>query len=362
VSLLRRILTLGQSGNSAAPSNDVDLVSVRIQRLKPPRLLGIDTHLAAKPWSARRLLGLFREAERYPNEGTFRDARHARHCLSRFWLNAPIDELEILYSSEIGDAQRRLLAGPLPSQDLTRDEREWRDKLASLLLENFNRPERINLILALMPYYAPSAFQVEQAVEQVPEWLLADYASHCDPDIYQQRSRTPAALPNGRSQEPDITNLAPQLWYRRGAEALADFEDADYCARLQALINLYRIDPSDNEVVASLRDLRLCMGQVWLDVNADSIDNLYASSFGQLYQSLLRSGFGNSPLNEQDAELREQLKPLVADLSESGAVNALLAALLFFPPARIQPGGGTEYLPGWLLTLLNSLSGDNPSR
>lgn len=124
--------------------------------------------------------------------------------------------------------------------------------------------------------------------------------------------------------------------------------------RMTGLINLYTIDPSDVEVRRELIGLRRQLGQIWLDVNPAQIQQLYQSSFGSLYRNLLSSGFSRDPLIPEDQQLRQQLAPFVANMTQPRALNALLAALPFYPPGKIQFGGGEQFIPAWLLSELNA--------
>jgi hypothetical protein len=126
---------------------------------------------------------------------------------------------------------------------------------------------------------------------------------------------------------------------------------------MNGLINLYTIDPSDTEVKRELIILRRQMGQIWLDLNPAQVQALYQSSFGQLYRNFLGCGFSREGLLAEDQTLRSQLARYVSNMAQSKAINALLAALPFFTPGRIQFGGGEQFIPPWLLADINVLNG-----
>ena len=136
---------------------------------------------------------------------------------------------------------------------------------------------------------------------------------------------------------------------RRGNEALALVQNQEFIGRMSGLINLYSIDPSDLEVKRELIGLRRQMGQIWLDVNPAQVQALYQSSFGQLYRNFLSCGFAQEALLPDDQQLRTQLAQVVGNMAQPRALNALLAALPFFQPGRIQFGGGEQFIPPWLL-------------
>jgi len=47
----------------------------------------------------------------------------------------------------------------------------------------------------------------------------------------------------------------------------------------------------------------------------------------------------------------------VGNMAQPKAINALLAALPFFTPGRIQFGGGEQFIPAWLMADINALNG-----
>lgn len=65
-------------------------------------------------------------------------------------------------------------------------------------------------------------------------------------------------------------------------------------------------------------------------------------------------GFGQELVDASDQQARQRLAPLVEDLRAPGAINALLAALLYYPLASIEIEDGNA-LPAWLLEELRSL-------
>lgn len=364
MSFLSRLLGRGsrRRGGSLSGADAVDLVSGPRPRFKAPRRIGIDTSLSLRPWSLARLMAIFREANRFPSEGSLGDARYARHCLSRFWLAAPIDLLEELYAGAAGEAQQELLGGPLPQQDLAADESEWRQELSRRLSEDFSVPERWNIFLAAMPFYPPGGMKVDNPELQLPDWLLLDYTRFCDPSLAVEDRPRPAlsgsvtTLTSGTATRVPPAAPRPQLWHERTAEVVAQFENEEFLIRQQGLLNLFAIDPSDEEVIEELSRLRRQLGQLWLNVNAEQLEDLYRSSVGELWRDLLQSGFGNAPLSRDDQSLRSELSPLVEDLERPGAIQALLAVVPFFPPGRVELEDDNDALPDWLRRELSQLA------
>ena len=327
------------------------------------------------PWSTSRLCSILQTFQSNPTIHFSQEARLARQCLSQFWLQAPVDQLESFYTSGVGECFRLLLASGLAQLDLTREEQVWKDTLADRLAQAFSRPETTNVLLALMPYYPPGKMRVADPMTQIPAWLLQDYARLFDPELLQ-RIWQPAGLlaPAGQAYGPaprlgltnpvpaapaaPAANPLPRLSRQRGAEALAAVQEVDFQRRMSGLINLFVIDPTDANVVENLIELRRLLGQIWLDAQPSQLQALYTSAgFGRLYRELLSSGFSRLNLIDQDRYLRNQLAVLVADMSQPGSISALMAALPFYPPGKIAFGGGEQHMPGWLVQEIGTIYG-----
>lgn len=339
------------------------------------------------PWSATRLAGIFKDLQTEPNGRAIGEARRARQCLSKFWLQAPVDQLEFLYRSPVGQCYRMLLKTKLPGMPLLTEEQQWREGLAHKLSRTVNRPESVNLLLAAMPYFERGKMRLMNATDVVPQWLLGDYSALFDPGLarlltrtagllgpagtaaagrpvapQQLKARGPIAAAAGMAGAPvaqaDKQQIPlPVMAQRRGNDALALVQNQDFIGRMSGLINLYTIDPADAEVKRELIGLRRQIGQIWLDLNPAQIQALYQSSFGQLYRNFLGCGFSREGLLPEDQQLRTQLARYVGNMAQPKAINALLAALPFFTPGRIQFGGGEQFIPAWLMADINALNG-----
>ena len=98
----------------------VDLVEPRDLPVPVPKRVGLDRWQLVQPWSIARLTSLFREATHQPSESTLLAARVARHRLSSFWIEAPVDHLQHLYEGNLGALQQLLLESPLTPLRVTR--------------------------------------------------------------------------------------------------------------------------------------------------------------------------------------------------------------------------------------------------
>ncbi|KEF41551.1 MAG: hypothetical protein ER33_10725 [Cyanobium sp. CACIAM 14] len=336
--------------------------------------LEMSRHPQVMPWSAARLATIFMDFAHEATPTRLAEARLARQCLSQFWLSAPIDALELLYGSTIGNCYRQMISTDLAAQPLLRDEEAWRDYLSQRLFSGFQRPEMANILLAVMPYFRRGKMTVRDCEQNVPAWLLEDYASLFEPEILP-RLRQPSPLnrkalaPAGHrseritasqgvagptAEEPDVPPL-PRLSAHTGPQALQLTTSEEFLTRLNGMLNLFEIDPDDDAILQELAGFRRQMGQIWLDTPDEQLQPLFGSAFGDLYRKLLRSGYAGTPLAEEDRQLRAELARYVRNMTRPKATQVVLAVLPFFPPGKIGFAGGEQFMPQWLLGALPSL-------
>ncbi|WP_216899863.1 hypothetical protein [Synechococcus sp. CCY 9618] len=323
------------------------------------------------PWSAARLSTIFRDYAADPSAARLAEARLARQCLSQFWLNAPIDSLEFLYASEIGQCYRTLITTDLSAQSLLRDEETWKDLLCQRLFSGLERPETANLLLAVMPYFRRGKMKVRHCDKNVPSWLLEDYASLFEPELLP-RLRQPsitvrkALAPVGHRAERIVDPAAgpaleaalpglPRLASHTGEQALQLTASEEFLTRLSGLVNLFEIDPTDADILQELASFRRQIGQIWLDTPDEQVKVLFDAPFGEAYRKLLRSGYVAVPLADQDRQLRLDLARYVRNMTRPKALQVVLAVLPFFPPGKIEFAGGEQFMPQWLLGTLPTL-------
>ena len=337
------------------------------------------TPIELTPWSATRLASIFQGFGREGSPVQLAHARQARQCLSRFWLQAPVDQLAMLYASPVGQCYRLMLSTNLASVEPSVEEKLWREGLARKMATCSGKPEIVNLLLALMPYCERGKLKLLNATETVPDWLINDYTALFEPGLnrlLQRRPTTthllgeagsssaprPAAAADPAAQPaPQSRNLepltVPSMGQRRGGQALALLQDTEFIGRMTGLVNLYTIDPSDIDVQRELQLLRRELGQVWLELDPAQLQQAYQSPFGQLYRNFLGSGFSRETLPAEDQQLRRQYIPAVEDMARHGAINVLLAVMPFFSPGKIQFGGGEQFVPDWLLADVRAFNG-----
>ena len=374
--LLSRFLGETNAGSAKANGASVNLVSEEgASELPAPAHIGINAAPTPSPWTVSRIDRIVRRANAQPGDAQcLLEARHARHRLSRFWLDAPIDQLEELYSGPIGQAYRLLLRGPLPAQPLAIDENDWKQNLALQLENDFSAPQRLNLLLAVMPYCAAGKMRLSEPADCLPRWLLADYVACFAPELAGELSLPIGLLDQPRNSSPIETNRpgsmelapvpiqaaaapVPRLIPGTGGDAFPQFQNEEFVNRMVGLINLYTIDRSDAEVKLELARLRRLIGQIWLDVSPASLEALYNTSLGMIYRALLTSNFGGEPLNPDDLDICRRLTEIAVDMDHPAMAQSLLATMPFIPQGKMRLGPGQRRLPVWIQESFNSLAG-----
>jgi hypothetical protein len=268
-----------------------------------------------------------------------------------FWLAVPSDQLAEFYAGPIGQLQRLQLEGPLVRQALARDEQRWLAQLTEQLASPEQKPRQHNLLLAAIPYTRPGAFRVGNPLEKLPDWLIEDYATYCDPALQAQLQEPVGLLEAasedlGESAEVTLDQLLP-LTEHRGDEAMAWFRDEQAVERMTDLIERYSIHPEDPEILEELSGLRCIVAQLWLDVDSDQGENLYMTPVGGVTRALIRANFGRELLDVQDQQIR-------AAMTSPDSAEALLAMMLFYPAGSVSLGANSS-LPAWLAEELDTL-------
>ncbi|MDY6804692.1 MAG: methyltransferase type 11, partial [Cyanobacteriota bacterium] len=124
---------------------------------------------------------------------------------------------------------------------------------------------------------------------------------------------------------------------------------SEFLKGIMGSVNLYEIDPDDDALVGELRQLRLELAAFWMGVQPDQLETIYRGEMRQAYRTFLASGFQNETLTEDERGFLQHLTEVSTGLSQPKAVNALLGAMLYFPPGKMRVRDAASRLPEWLL-------------
>lgn len=124
---------------------------------------------------------------------------------------------------------------------------------------------------------------------------------------------------------------------------------AEFINRLVGCVNLYEIDPTDQNLIEELRQLRKQIADFWLDTPPKELETVYQGKIRQAYQTLLASGIQNEPQTEDEQKFLKELVDISIGLTNPKAINALLGGMLYFPPGKMLVRDAKNRLPQWLI-------------
>ncbi|CAK6687278.1 hypothetical protein [Synechococcus sp. CBW1107] len=338
----------------------VDLLGSDQACFPPPRQLGLNLAPAAPAWSLQRLITIVEQLIEQPTAELMLEARYGRHCLSRLWLEAPVDQLPELWHGPIGALQRQLIASPLRQQPLSRDERRWRHRLLEAISASEPAADRWNHLLALLAYLESNQLPEAVSADALPSWL-AELGDWCLSGRQEPRGLL-SPSPEEYKPEPETEASLPRLIATGGQELLEQLSQESSQKRGLGLIRLLQVDPDDQEVIEELQALRLMLAQLILDVDQTSLETLYRSPIGDLYRQLVQSSLIRREPSEADQAQRDQLMQLLLEAHTGRDDALLLAVALFHPIERIEINLSTFELPAWLPGAWRELSGETPPR
>ena len=267
------------------------------------------------------------------DEGLVGELRQLRLELAAFWMGAPPEQLESIYQGEMRQAYRALLASGFQSETLTEDEQGFLQHLTEVS-SGLSQPKAVNALLGAMLYFPPGKMRVRDAASRLPQWLIGDYE--------------------------EVFENPPQPSLEKGEEEVVPVE-LKFLNEVLGSVHLYYIDPSDESVVARLRQLRRQMADLCLQLPAEELEGFYQGEIGQGFQRLLGCGFQNEPMEEEEvAFLQEVAIALAKGIEAPQALNHLLAAMLYCRRGQLQVED-TSKLPQWLLEDYQKFaSGESP--
>lgn len=126
-------------------------------------------------------------------------------------------------------------------------------------------------------------------------------------------------------------------------------ESIELSNTLSNAVKLYQRNSSNTSAISDLRQIRKQIADFWLKVPVENLETSYNSDSGKSYKILLFSGFQTQPLMEDEQIFLQQLTQISKGLVHPQAINALLAAMLYFPPGTMRIPDARNRLPHWLI-------------
>ncbi len=274
-----------------------------------------------------------------------------RDALVRFWLAAPADQLEALWSSPFGEASRVLVRGLNASHAFTAEQVSLREAIGSRLNQGgLGQPLGPQLMLANFLLSPPGLLRINNAEQFFPAWLTAAYR-----ELYESAAPVVAASPQPLPVQP-APAAAPQApnfgIFPSSLQELVT--NRIQLNRLLGLSNLYYIDPEDQEIRHELEQVRSGLADAIQRCPEAQLEQLWSTDLGDRYWALVRSGIQKEVLNPADesrkqAAVRQLDSAAGGGFGTPGAINAFLITMLYFLPGTMRVDGADHKIPAWLL-------------
>lgn len=275
-------------------------------------------------------------------------SENTRDGLIRFWLSAPVDQLQALWSGGFGDptcAMVRLLSAQTvftPEQVALRNDLNRRiDELG------LNHPQSQQFLLAVFLLSPAGLFKVADPDQQLPGWLCAAYKT-----LYEASGGVMVFGAGAPPQAPAPVGV-PNPDFGRFPSSLDELVgNRIQLNRLLGLSNLYYIDPEDKEISEELLQLRRSLAALILAAPSPDLERIWKTDLGDRYWALVRSGVQVEPPDAQDQSIRERSTQELArtGFGEASALNHLLVLMMYLKPGSMRVEAAEQKLPGWLLT------------
>jgi len=286
-----------------------------------------------------------------------------RRHLARFLLSVPPEAIETAYTSELGQVYRTLLKSNLQAEPLSSEDEQLKQQLTQLGA-GLTQPNAVNAVLGAMLFYPADQLKVRDAQTRLPAWLYPDYAAVFEAGatvtvnaqtVTAQAVTTPTmpTVPAATTTTatPDLTAVSvaaegglPELppVFQQDPTSIAFTNRAIGCA------NLYYIDPSEQEIVAELHQIRLHLARYLMTVETSELERLWTTNVGEAYRALLKSEFRQEALTADSETYKQELTQIGAGLTQPKSLNALMGAMLFYPTGQMKVRDAQTRLPAWL--------------
>ncbi len=290
------------------------------------------------------------------------ELRQIRHHLARHLAGLSPQSLESVYRTNVGDAYRALLKSEFRSKEpLSREEASISQQLGQASA-GLTQPHSINALMGVLLYSPTGKLQVRDARNRLPAWLYADYAAAFEAGgVTGDLVASPVASASAPGPAPAPTSAAAatvpagatiaSLPAPMATPHMPDLavESPQFLNRLLGSANLYAIDPDDAAICSEVRGIRRRFADYWLTLDESQLEAAYQSDLGRGYKLLLSSGFQKESLESEEEAYKQALTKVAAGLTAPKALNAMMAAMLYFPTDKLRVPQAEQRLPGWLL-------------
>jgi hypothetical protein len=277
-----------------------------------------------------------------------------RDLLIHFWLSAPIDQLETLWSLPFGSKSMELVRSLNSNHEFTDQQVALRNTIASRLsdvgLSDQSAPQ---LMLANFLLSPPGLLTINNIDMYFPRWLAVAYTELYEKSVLDVA--TPLSAPAAPSN-PDLLESPPiSPDFGPFPTSLVDLiSNRIHLNRILGLSNLYYIDPDDDDIRSELLQLRLSLASAIDNSPESDLQSYFSTEFADRYWSLIRSGIQKESLTLEDQTIKQNVIHRLNPSENGGfgtprALNAFLIAMMYFLPGTMNVPDADNKLPSWIL-------------
>ena len=199
-----------------------------------------------------------------------------RLTLAKFWLAAPSDQLESLWSLKFGKVTMDIVRSLSVDTTFSSDEVQLRDQIGSHFNKHgLSQDITPQLMIAKFLFSPPTLLKINNANDYLPDWLYSAYIQ-----LYETSSQ-PLSTNFASTASPSASGDTTKPLVNPEKIDFGDFPaslqelvaNRLHLNRLLGLSNLYYIDPEDEEITSELLQLRTNLAQIIFSCPESDLEN-----------------------------------------------------------------------------------------
>lgn len=281
-----------------------------------------------------------------------------RISLAKFWLHAPSDQIESLWSLRFGQITSDIVKSLTPETIFSEEEVELRNQIGSHFNQHGLSHELTpQLMVANFLFSPPGLLKINNANDYFPSWLFDVYIRLYESSANSLATdRLPLSQDSSQSEShSDKPLVNPEhIEFGKFPGSLEELSNNRlHLNRLLGLSNLYYIDPDDQDVAKELSEIRIDLANIILNCPEHQLEKFWNSDLGDRYWSLVRSGIQARDLTDKDLALK-QLAVDSLDPNKNGgfgtpnSTNSFLVAMMYFIPGSMKVDEASTKMPKWI--------------
>ncbi len=259
----------------------------------------------------------------------------------------PPQSLETAYRSELGNVFKTLLKSGIQNDALSSDDEALKQQLTQIGV-GLSQPNSLNALMGAMLFYPADQMKVRDAQSRLPAWVYSDYVAVFESDTSAVTAPAATATPQPVPAPAPIAQPTPETIPELPPVHQQDPNSTAFTNRAIGCVNLYYIDPSDQEIILELRQIRHHLARHLAATSPQQLEALYRTNVGDAYRALLKSEFRAEPLSQEEASIKQQLTQASAGLTRPDSINALMGVMLYTPNGQLKVRDAQNRLPAWL--------------